>query len=187
MLKIPKVKKPAGVIRTRKPKKLPAPARIKPETLTAEMNDTEKRAYYNMCGDPEERKKIVERFTALKRDEPAMTLPEAIFYYGLEKRERKFFYQTSIEGGRTELGGMVVDFIVDMGGIGLGVLVNGDFWHSKPEQRMRDLETRLRVIGMNYQGLIITDCLEIWESVLMSCMRDEAIDALLNGIEWGRL
>lgn len=186
-LKLPTVRKPPAIKRVRKVKKLATPARIRNEPLTAEMSDKEKRAYYNLCGEPEERKKIVDRFSELLETEPAITLPEAILYYELEKRKRQFFYQTSLEGGRTELGGMVVDFIIDFGGTGLGVLVNGDFWHSKPEQRMRDLETRIRVIGMEYQGLIITDCLEIWESVLMSCMRDEAISALLQGIEWGRL
>lgn len=184
--KLPSLRKPPAIKKIRKTKRLPSPARIRDEPLTADMSDKERRAYYNTCGEPEERKKIVDRFSALLETEPAMTYPEAIVYWMLEKRGLKFYYQTSYEGGRTELGGLVVDFLVDVGGIGVALQVQGNFWHNKPEQRERDLLVNERVVGMRYADMVIDVVVELWESKLMSCEREETMDAALLGIEMGQ-
>lgn len=115
-----------------------------------------------------------------------MTLPEAILYILLEEREQKFSYQSAFDGGRSELGGAVTDFVISMGGYALAVLVNGDYWHMLPAQVMRDIETVERVTGQMFEGEKITQTLMVWESTLLSCDRERAVDLLLTGVEVGR-
>jgi hypothetical protein len=149
------------------------------------MTDKEKRAYYNTCGEPEEKRDIILRFRALLEDYPSITYPEAITYHGLEKRKVQFDFQVSEDGGRTELGGLVSDFVVDIGGIGLALQVHGNYWHNKPEVRERDLLYNEFIIGKVVNGLVISTVVEVWESKLMSCDRDEVIDKALLGIGMG--
>lgn len=184
-LSLPKIRAPESIGKIGKAKKPPQPARIKTEPPTADMNDREKRAYYNSCGDPEERRDIILRFRSLIEKYPAITYPEAITYYLLEKRKVEFDFQVSQEGGRTELGGLVADFIVDYGGIGLALQVHGNYWHNKPEVRERDILYNERIIGQNVNGIIINEVVELWEDSLMGCRREEAMDKALLGIGVG--
>lgn len=183
---IAKPRKPRRIVRRSLKSKLPTPIRIKTEPPTSDMNSRERRAYYALCGDQDERREIVLRFRNLLEDNPAMTFPEAIYYYGLEKRRITFDYQSAMNGGRTELGGAVVDFILDMGSHAIGVLVNGNYWHNTPVQRARDFETKEIVTGQFWQGRIISTVIDVWESKLLSCDRDNAVDRSLHGEEVGQ-
>jgi hypothetical protein len=184
---LPRVRKPPGVVKIKKTRKLKAPPRPRAEAITADLSPQLKRAYYNTCGSPEERKEIVDRFGELLEEEPNITYPEAIFWWLLEKLKREEFdYQSSIFGGRTELGGLVVDFLVDMGGYYVAVLVNGNYWHNKPEQRERDFLTKESVIGQTWQGSPILYAVEIWESKLLSCDRFDTAVRTLRGEDVGQ-
>lgn len=180
------VRKPKGM------KKINPPHVLKPQKPPKQVSYTEDmppdlvRRFYSLCGDREERKEIVWRYDRLREDNPRMTFPEGILYIMLEDRNRTFSYQSPLDGGRTSLGGYVVDFIIDMGGYAFAVLVNGDYWHSLRFQEERDLETKLNVVGQEYEGLTIEAVLEIWESTLLSCSRDDAVDQLLIGLEVGK-
>lgn len=184
---IPRVRKPPGVTKLKKVKKLPPPPKIRNEPLTADLEPRLKRAYYNTCGEPEERKEIVDRFGQLLEQEPNITYPEAIFWYTLEKLNvEEFSYQSALFGGRAELGGLVVDFIVNVGGFNVAVLVNGNWWHNRPVQRERDFLTKESVIGQTWQGVPILYAVEIWESKLLSCDRTDAVIRALRGEEVGQ-
>lgn len=176
-----------SVTRVKKISPPPALARVKYEAPTEGMSDKVKRAYYDICGESDERVRIAKRFGRLLEEYTVITLPEAIYYEGMEQRKREFDYQSALMGGRSELGGLVVDFMVRIPGGWLAVLVNGDFWHNKPMQRERDFQTKERAIGLNYQDGTILYSIEIWESTLKSCFRDHAIDQSLLGIEVGQM
>jgi len=180
-LKLPQIRMPPKIGGIKKSKKMQPPARIKDTPYTADMSDRERRAYYNTCGTPEERNEIVMRFRSLMQEFPSITYPEAITYYLLEKRRLKFYFQSSFDGGRTEFGGLVADFIVDIGGIAIALQVQGNYWHNKPEIRERDILYNERIVGDQYAGLVITTVIEVWESKLMSCDRDDTIERALQG------
>lgn len=180
-LKLPKIRKPPALKRIRKAKKIKPPPRPRTEPITADMSDKEKRAFYNTCGEPEEKRSIIMRFRSLLEEFPAITYPEAITYYLLEKRKIEFSFQSSLDGGRAELGGLVADFLLDNGGAGLAIQVHGNYWHSKPEVRERDILYNELIIGRVWNGIVITQVVEVWESKLMSCDREEVIDKALLG------
>lgn len=185
-LKLPKPRKPKRIAGARRIKTPVKPVTIRNESATADLNPRERRAYYAICGDEETRREIIMRFRALLEKFSAMTLPEAIYYFELEKRKITFDYQSAMGGGRTELGGAVVDFILDMGSHAVGILVNGNYWHSNPVQRARDFETKEVVTGQFWQGKIISVVIDVWESKLLSCDRGNAVDRSLFGDEVGQ-
>lgn len=164
--------------------KPPAPPRT--QSPTSGMPDRIRRAFYALCGDFERREKLAWRFAQLLEENSAITLPEALLYVLLEERDIKFDYQSALLGGRQELGGLVVDFIIDMGGYALAVLVNGDYWHTLPAQMLRDDRTKEEVVGQSYEGVVISLALSIWESTLLGCNRERAVELLLTGVEVGR-
>jgi hypothetical protein len=172
--------------RIKRPGLFKGPAPVRPEPITAEMPDRIKRAYYALCGEDDRRAELAWRFSKLLADNPAMTLPEALFYILLEERKISFSYQSAFDGGRAELGGVVVDFVLRMGSYAIAVLVNGDYWHTLPQQIVRDAETKEQVLGQFFEDLVIGQALEIWESTLLSCDRERAVDLLLQGVEVGR-
>lgn len=188
-MKMPSVPRLRGVSGVGRIKRIPAiqpPPVARIESPTAEMEPRIKRAYYSLCGEQEERARLANRLARELRNYPAITLPEAIMMQLLEDRHLAYSYQSAFDGGRQELGGLVVDFVVLQAGTAIAVLVNGDYWHSLPAQRERDLETKEQVLGQEFQGNVITHGLEIWESTLLGCNRERAVELLLVGIEVGR-
>ena len=185
-ISLPKLPRIKGFPVIGKPKKFEGPAPIRQKAITSEMSPRIKRAYYSLCGAPERRAELVYRFEALLEQFPTMTLPEGLFYTLLEERDISFSYQEAMLGGRSELGGAVTDFVLRMGGYALAILVNGDYWHSLAPQVMRDIETKERVVGQYFEGMMVTQALEIWESTLLSCDRERAVDLILTGVEVGK-
>jgi len=183
---VPALKRPKGIGVRHRPRLPSMPKTPQVEPVTAAMDERTKRAYYALCGEETRRAEIANRFAKLLLEFPAMTLPEAIFYILLQEREVSFDYQSAFDGGRAELGGYVVDFVLRMGSYALAVLVNGDYWHTLPSQVLRDFATKERVTGQYFEDLLIAQTLEVWESTLLSCDRERAVDLLLIGIEVGR-
>ncbi len=180
---LPRIK---GIPNIRKAKAAEPPPTAKIKSYASDLEPRMKRAFYSLCGDMDRRKELIERFMRQLETNDRMTLPESIFYSLLEDRGVEFSYQSSFDGGRSELGGEVVDFVVDMGGYALAVLVNGDYWHSTPDQIRRDQESIESVTGQYFNGLQITATLIIWESTLLGCNRERAVDLLLTGVEVGK-
>jgi hypothetical protein len=87
-----------------------------------------------------------------------ITLPEWYVYWYLQYRKRMipnldFTFQSSLEGGRMELGGLVLDFELPgrIGSKGLVINVQGEVWHRHTTaQRGKDLNDKIRLTGMGY-------------------------------------
>ena len=95
------------------------------------------------------------------------TLPEYCTYDWLESRPwLEFDFQTSLMGGRWELGGAVADFIIaGLNPEGLYVWrVQGDYWHSGREKMMQDEEQRLRLLQYTFRGVPIVAVVDLWET-----------------------
>ena len=89
----------------------------------------------------------------------AGTLPERIFYKALQQRGMRegidFTFQSSLQGGRLFLGGMVADFILPQRS--LIIRIQGRKWHTGFEQERRDDSQRDILEGMGYHVLDLYD------------------------------
>lgn len=111
------------------------------------------------------------------------TLPERVVYKSLEDRDLIFTFQSSLQGGRIELGGLVADFIIEFR-TQLVIRVQGQYWHGEFDratgnlingelsQGRRDDEQRGLLEELGYEVL------DYWEYT--------ADDQFLND-EWFRL
>lgn len=78
------------------------------------------------------------------------TLPEIMIGLALVQLAFFFRWQRSESGGRLRVGGAVVDYTVYLGaGKPTIIRVQGDYWHSLPERKMKDeaQADRLRLKG----------------------------------------
>lgn len=112
---------------------------------------------------------------------PSMTLPEAIFYYLCQKYQVEFLYQEQFSGGRKEIGGAVIDFLLP--DYGVVVYVNGAWWHSKLEVVERDLAATIAVVGEVVSGVKITAAVRVSDLKLQSLERDDIFKLAVAGIE----
>ena len=111
---------------------------------------------------------------------PAMTLPEAIYWYLCEKFQVEFVYQSDFGGGR-ELGGAVIDFLLP--DFGVAVYVNGVWWHSKLEVVERDLAAMIAVVGQVVAGVKISSAVRVSDLRLQSLEREDVFKLSLAGVE----
>jgi len=84
-----------------------------------------------------------------------MTDIETLVYNWLIKHNIAFTFQTSLSGGIYELGGSVLDFLLDDYSIGLRVM--GEHWHRGVSKSGADLIQKENLSAM---GLVIVDLLE---------------------------
>jgi hypothetical protein len=109
------------------------------------------------------------RVRSLQDKFPQGTVPELVAYDWLKRNEVPFDYQVELQGGRSNRGGLVPDFVVREGGKGIAWLVQGDYYHS-PEfqarhgQQNRDLHAGLRLRGLVYNGVRIETVVPLWEN-----------------------
>lgn len=75
---------------------------------------------------------------------------EIIVIRWLEKNKIEYKFQTSLMGGFYQLGGVVVDFIID----NLAWRVMGEYWHEEVEMKGHDLTQREMLTSM---GFIVID------------------------------
>ena len=96
---------------------------------------------------------------AVSEERVAGTLPERIFYKALLGRGMRegmdFTFQSSLQGGRLFLGGMVADFIFPQRS--LIVRIQGRKWHTGFEQERKDDFQRDILEGMGYHVLDLFD------------------------------
>lgn len=128
--------------------------------------------------------RLVKRIMALMQEYPAGTIPELICYVWLEKNQIKFTYQAMLYGGRRSNGGLLPDFVVEVGG-GLSVAwqVQGEYWHSIARKGSYDRTVSLRLQGAWFQGRRIYKVAELWEADLLDKYQRETVLRLaLQGI-----
>jgi hypothetical protein len=91
---------------------------------------------------------------------PWNSRPEWVLYWILWK----IGYQTVVDGGRSSLGGQIVDFVVFMPSADIGMFLTGDRYHlgagaiqnALDEARLRAAARYMRIIPV-YEGEIIQD------------------------------
>lgn len=97
------------------------------------------------------------------------TLPERIIYkFLVEKTKEEFTFQSSIDGGRLELGGIVADFILTFRMI---ILNPTGPTHDTVSQKRRDDEQRMTLEQMGYRVFFIPEADVLNEYVFEGVMR----------------
>ena len=143
-------------------------------------DDAEVRLLRLLDGD----EKLVKRILKLQQEYPAGTVPEFICYEWLERNRYKFTYQAMLFGGRRSSGGLLPDFVVQVGG-GQSVAwqVQGEYWHSLARKGAYDRTVSLRLRGAWFQGRRIWAVAELWEADLLDPHSRETVCRLgLQGI-----
>lgn len=119
------------------------------------------------------------------------TLPERVVYKLLTDRHMEFDFQSSLVGGRLELGGVVADFVLPRPPV--VIRVQGRFWHGdfdretgnlingNLEQGRRDDDQRAILEDMGYY------CIDFWEDVADDEFRVDAwaqqyLDPIMFGL-----
>lgn len=139
---------------------------------------------YRLCGTREQTIKLAKTFLGLKREFPRATLPEGLCYMILKKFGEDFVFQEEARGGRTQYGGLVVDFFLPSARTALRV--QGDYFHSQPAQVQRDEAQRAQLLLTTIGGIRVERVVDVWESRLYSCQREMVVRAAVNGVELGR-
>lgn len=101
---------------------------------------------------------------------PIFTDIEEIVYNWLVKHKIVFTFQSSLSGGRYELGGSVVDFILDNRNIAIRVL--GEYWHRGVAKEGSDL---LQKENLSALGWVVID---LWSSDIENRLEETMIKAL---------
>lgn len=110
----------------------------------------------------EEVLRAIEQLPEAKRVKipPAGTLPELIVGLCLCWLNYEFQAQRPEDGGRLRIGGSVVDYLVYFGATRTVLRVQGDWWHSLPGRKHKDLVQAER---LRMRGIRVAD---IWEGEL---------------------
>jgi len=99
----------------------------------------------------------------------AATLPERICALVFSWLGWTFQAQQNEDGGRLRIGGSVVDFKVWQGTTIIIVRVQGDYWHSLPDRKLKDLMQWER---LHQRGYKVAD---LWEGALYQAWVDGRI------------
>jgi hypothetical protein len=168
----------------RKTKQFPTLGSVTKPTL-AQSIDPEKLSYMYRIAPGPSSKEVVDIVNLLFRlqagDYPAITLPEAIFYYLCEKYQVEFIYQADFLGGRNDIGGAVIDFLLPE--YGVVIYINGVWWHSKPDVIERDLAATIAVVGEVIGGVKVSSAVRVSDLKLQSLERDDVFKLAVAGIE----
>lgn len=107
--------------------------------------------------------KFVKKILTLRQGFTQATFPEMITYDWLTSQGLAFVYQGEIYGGRRQPGGLLPDFVIDVGGAGIAWQVNGEYWHGRLDQKANDAANNIRLLGQTVNGLVIDQVVELWE------------------------
>lgn len=126
--------------------------------------------------------KLAKRVLGMKPEYPAASIPELIVHCWLTDKKIPFTYQAMLFGGRRAKGGLVPDFVVQYGGLGLAWQVQGEYWHARTTAHGRkDTVNVLRLIGTDYHGVRISTVVELWEKDIYR-LRPRVFQYALAGI-----
>ena len=139
---------------------------------------------YRICGDTNKTLKLAARFLKLKAQFKGMTLPEGIAYAWLEDQKIDFQFQAEAFGARRFFGGAVPDFMIYETGVVWRI--QGNYWHSRPNILASDAEQKIKLANSVIDGRRVTAVVDVWESRILSCMRDYVFKLGVNGEELGK-
>lgn len=94
------------------------------------------------------------------------TAPEILVYEWLTGRKIPFTFQSSQFGGRTFRGGVVHDFMLQVGGGVMVWMVQGMHFHSSASQRQHDQIIKIRTKASRPNGQKVLAVVELWEADL---------------------
>lgn len=118
---------------------------------------------WQVMGGREKDLKLARQCATLKRERlPAATTPELIVYIWLSERGYDFEFQVEVNGGRRDVGGSVVDFVV-RAGKEWALRVQGNYWHDQVEQGGLDELRKRLLIGAFVGKYQIDGVVDIWE------------------------
>lgn len=123
----------------------------------------------------------VNLFFNLKKDYPAITLPEAIYWHLCLKYQVGFTYQAQFQGGRAQMGGAVPDFFLE--DYRMVILVNGLYFHDNPAQEEKDLQLIQQMKVGTIDGMHVNGVVRISDIRIQSQQRDVLFQLSLAGIE----
>ena len=109
---------------------------------------------------------LARRLVRMQQRMPVASLPELIVFDWLQRNDIPFVFQGEFKGGRTRLGGTVPDFVVNVGGRGLVLRVQGDYWHTRPGNSEKDFGQKVAMMGRTINGLRVQNVVDLWESDL---------------------
>jgi hypothetical protein len=106
--------------------------------------------------------KLAQQCATLKETLPDATTPELVVYLWLKQKGYRFEFQVQVNGGRRDVGGSVVDFVVQAGKT-WAWRVQGVYFHTGYEKEGSD-ELRKRLLVGAYAGQYQIDgVVDLWE------------------------
>ncbi len=104
------------------------------------------------------------------------TLPEIMVALALVWLGVNFASQRPMDGGRLRLGGAVVDILVWLGGgKPIVVRVQGDYWHSLPGRKTKDVVQWMRLHARGYQVV------DLWEHDIYRAWVEQRLTSFVEG------
>lgn len=118
---------------------------------------------WQVMGGKESQLKLARQAATLKRETlPDATTPELLVYLWLKERGYPFEFQVEVNGGRRNVGGSVVDFVV-RSGKEWALRVHGDFYHASFEQQGLDELRRKLLVGAYAGEFQIDGVVDVYE------------------------
>jgi hypothetical protein len=130
-------------------------------------------------GDDKLAKKIIE----LQGEHPNGTLPELLTLHYLIRWNVPHWYQVALFGGHIR-DGLIPDFVVNQGGTGLAIEVQGNYWHEGFVNEEIYTRKQYRMLGQIVNGTRIDRVVEVWENKLYADA-ERVLRLALAGIELG--
>lgn len=108
---------------------------------------------------------------------PMGTLPERMVGLALSWLNYQFQAQRPEDGGRLRIGGSVVDYLVYIGASRIVLRVQGDYWHSLPGRKHKDIvqAERLRMRGYRVSDVWESECYIKWAEGSFKDFIDNAV------------
>lgn len=128
--------------------------------------------------------KLARRVAGLMQIYPDGTIPELVTLDWLEQEKISYTFQAWVYGGRSRKGGIVPDFVLEYGGLGMAWMIQGDYWHNRKEVAESDISDKLRLLGTQFHGVIIEKVLELWENKILH-QRPQVFEFAIVGVELG--
>lgn len=129
--------------------------------------------------------RLTRRVLRLKRQNPNGTLPELVAMDWLNAQQFRYEFQYPLYGGRTARAGegVIPDFVIFEGAGPDAWLIQGDYWHSRVEQRSRDAVALAKITKAFANGVPINRVMEIWESDIYD-HNPTVFELAMQGIPW---
>lgn len=102
----------------------------------------------------------------------------------LEDQKIDFQFQAEAFGARRFFGSAVPDFMIYETGVVWRI--QGNYWHSRPNILASDAEQKIKLANSVIDGRRVTAVVDVWESRILSCMRDYVFKLAVNGEELGK-